>query len=85
MQVYAEKYVVDQEAFIKDYAEAHAKLSNLEQSVELLFCTFSYGCAYYVTTNLDIMFFHTKFVTFSFSCLHTYVFDLSSNNKTVTY
>jgi hypothetical protein len=29
MQVYAEKYVEDQEAFFKDYAEAHAKLSNL--------------------------------------------------------
>lgn len=28
-QVYAEKYAVDQEAFFKDYAEAHAKLSNL--------------------------------------------------------
>ncbi|CAI9115412.1 OLC1v1016312C2 [Oldenlandia corymbosa var. corymbosa] len=26
---YAEKYAVDQEAFFKDYAEAHAKLSNL--------------------------------------------------------
>ena len=29
LQVYAEKYAVDQEAFFKDYAEAHAKLSNL--------------------------------------------------------
>lgn len=29
MQVYAEKYAEDQEAFFKDYAEAHAKLSNL--------------------------------------------------------
>ena len=29
LQVYAEKYVEDQEAFFKDYAEAHAKLSNL--------------------------------------------------------
>ncbi|KAJ8447893.1 hypothetical protein Cgig2_012028 [Carnegiea gigantea] len=28
-KVYAEKYAVDQEAFFKDYAEAHAKLSNL--------------------------------------------------------
>ncbi|XP_023550083.1 probable L-ascorbate peroxidase 6, chloroplastic/mitochondrial [Cucurbita pepo subsp. pepo] len=28
-KVYAEKYVEDQEAFFKDYAEAHAKLSNL--------------------------------------------------------
>lgn len=28
-QVYAEKYAEDQEAFFKDYAEAHAKLSNL--------------------------------------------------------
>ena len=28
-QVYAEKYAVDQDAFFKDYAEAHAKLSNL--------------------------------------------------------
>ena len=27
--MYAEKYAVDQEAFFKDYAEAHAKLSNL--------------------------------------------------------
>ncbi|CAA0827912.1 L-ascorbate peroxidase T- chloroplastic [Striga hermonthica] len=26
---YAEKYAVDQDAFLKDYAEAHAKLSNL--------------------------------------------------------
>jgi hypothetical protein len=29
IQEYAEKYVVDQESFFKDYAEAHAKLSNL--------------------------------------------------------
>lgn len=29
MQVYAEKYAEDQEAFFTDYAEAHAKLSNL--------------------------------------------------------
>jgi catalase (peroxidase I) len=29
MQVYAEKYAEDQEAFFKDYAEAHAKLSDL--------------------------------------------------------
>ncbi|XP_068647807.1 probable L-ascorbate peroxidase 6, chloroplastic/mitochondrial isoform X2 [Aristolochia californica] len=28
-KVYAEKYAVDEEAFFKDYAEAHAKLSNL--------------------------------------------------------
>ncbi|GLJ25067.1 hypothetical protein SUGI_0479580 [Cryptomeria japonica] len=28
-KVYAEKYAVDQDAFFKDYAEAHAKLSNL--------------------------------------------------------
>lgn len=28
LQVYAEKYAEDQEAFFKDYAEAHAKLSN---------------------------------------------------------
>ncbi|GAB4844154.1 Probable L-ascorbate peroxidase 7, chloroplastic [Ancistrocladus abbreviatus] len=28
-KVYAEKYAKDQEAFFKDYAEAHAKLSNL--------------------------------------------------------
>ncbi|KAG9458881.1 hypothetical protein H6P81_003389 [Aristolochia fimbriata] len=28
-KVYAEKYAVDQEAFFKDYAEAHAKLSNV--------------------------------------------------------
>ncbi|CAN6679309.1 unnamed protein product [Malus baccata var. baccata] len=28
-KVYAEKYTEDQEAFFKDYAEAHAKLSNL--------------------------------------------------------
>lgn len=28
-QVYAEKYAEDQETFFKDYAEAHAKLSNL--------------------------------------------------------
>ena len=28
-QVFAEKYAEDQEAFFKDYAEAHAKLSNL--------------------------------------------------------
>ena len=28
-QLYAEKYAEDQEAFFKDYAEAHAKLSNL--------------------------------------------------------
>ncbi|XP_022141568.1 probable L-ascorbate peroxidase 6, chloroplastic isoform X2 [Momordica charantia] len=28
-KVYADKYVEDQEAFFKDYAEAHAKLSNL--------------------------------------------------------
>lgn len=27
--MYAEKYAEDQEAFFKDYAEAHAKLSNL--------------------------------------------------------
>ena len=29
LQVYAEKYAEDQETFFKDYAEAHAKLSNL--------------------------------------------------------
>ena len=29
LQVYAEKYAEDQDAFFKDYAEAHAKLSNL--------------------------------------------------------
>lgn len=29
VQVYAEKYAEDQEAFFKDYAEAHAKLSDL--------------------------------------------------------
>ena len=28
-QVYAEKYAEDQEVFFKDYAEAHAKLSDL--------------------------------------------------------
>lgn len=28
-KVYAEKYAVDQDAFFNDYAEAHAKLSNL--------------------------------------------------------
>lgn len=28
-QEYAEKYAEDQETFFKDYAEAHAKLSNL--------------------------------------------------------
>lgn len=28
-QVFAEKYAADQEIFFKDYAEAHAKLSNL--------------------------------------------------------
>lgn len=28
-QVYAEKYAADQDTFFKDYAEAHAKLSNL--------------------------------------------------------
>ncbi|KAK9096082.1 hypothetical protein Sjap_021579 [Stephania japonica] len=28
-KVYAEKYAADQDAFFKDYAEAHAKLSNL--------------------------------------------------------
>ncbi|KAI9113226.1 hypothetical protein K1719_015751 [Acacia pycnantha] len=28
-KVYAEKYAADEEAFFKDYAEAHAKLSNL--------------------------------------------------------
>lgn len=29
LQVYAEKYAEDEEAFFKDYAESHAKLSNL--------------------------------------------------------
>lgn len=29
LQVYADKYAVDQDAFFKDYAESHAKLSNL--------------------------------------------------------
>jgi hypothetical protein len=29
LQVFAEKYAEDQEAFFKDYAEAHAKLSDL--------------------------------------------------------
>ena len=29
LQIYAEKYTEDQEAFFKDYAEAHAKVSNL--------------------------------------------------------
>lgn len=29
IQEYSEKYAVDQDAFFKDYAEAHAKLSNL--------------------------------------------------------
>lgn len=33
-KVYAEKYAVDQEAFFKDYAEAHAKLSNLGAKFE---------------------------------------------------
>lgn len=28
LQEYAEKYAEDREAFFKDYAEAHAKLSN---------------------------------------------------------
>lgn len=28
LQGYAEKYAADQEAFFKDYAESHAKLSN---------------------------------------------------------
>ncbi|KAG5250853.1 L-ascorbate peroxidase [Salix suchowensis] len=32
---YAEKYAEDQEAFFKDYAEAHAKLSNLGQNLIL--------------------------------------------------
>lgn len=27
--MYAEKYAADQDAFFKDYAESHAKLSNL--------------------------------------------------------
>jgi len=29
LQEYAEKYAVDQDAFFKDYAEAHASLSTL--------------------------------------------------------
>lgn len=29
LQFYAEKYAEDQETFFKDYAESHAKLSNL--------------------------------------------------------
>ena len=29
LKVYAEKYAEGQDAFFKDYAEAHAKLSNL--------------------------------------------------------
>ncbi|GAB4862087.1 Probable L-ascorbate peroxidase 7, chloroplastic [Ancistrocladus abbreviatus] len=33
-KVYAEKYAEDQEAFFKDYAEAHAKLSNLGAKFE---------------------------------------------------
>jgi L-ascorbate peroxidase len=28
-KIYAEKYAEDQDAFFNDYAEAHAKLSNL--------------------------------------------------------
>jgi hypothetical protein len=28
-QVYAEKYAADQDTFFKDYADSHAKLSNL--------------------------------------------------------
>lgn len=33
-KVYAEKYAEDQDAFFKDYAEAHAKLSNLGAKFE---------------------------------------------------
>ena len=47
-QVYAEQYASDEEAFFKDYAEAHAKLSSLgakfdpaEVSVIILFHLFS--------------------------------------------
>ena len=29
LQIYAEKYAEDQDTFFEDYAEAHAKLSNL--------------------------------------------------------
>lgn len=29
LKIYAEKYAQDQDAFFEDYAEAHAKLSNL--------------------------------------------------------
>ena len=29
LKIYAEKYATDQDAFFEDYAEAHAKLSNL--------------------------------------------------------
>lgn len=29
LKIYAEKYAADQDAFFEDYAEAHAKLSNL--------------------------------------------------------
>jgi len=29
LKIYAEKYAKDQDAFFEDYAEAHAKLSNL--------------------------------------------------------
>lgn len=29
LKIYAEKYAEDQDAFFEDYAEAHAKLSNL--------------------------------------------------------
>lgn len=33
-QVYAEKYAEDQDAFFRDYAEAHAKLSNLGAKIQ---------------------------------------------------
>lgn len=34
VQEYSEKFAVDQDAFFKDYAEAHAKLSNLGAKFE---------------------------------------------------
>ena len=32
-QVYAEKYAEDQDAFFRDYAEAHAKLSEFDEKI----------------------------------------------------
>lgn len=48
LQNYAEKYAEDPAAFFKDYAEAHAKLSNLGAKFDPPEVTSSYFVCYYL-------------------------------------